>query len=118
MYCSNLDPTSFVASTVETVSSMFEVTWFLFLAAFTSLTETGDIRVVPNSLQGFKYGIFLSIHLGLRMEKDALATQLARFSYRFSYQYTQNGDTDSNVLQTNTVRGIHLKQKWMKVRMS
>lgn len=71
------------ATADETVASMFEISWYTFMAMLSSvIEEASDTRMVTTCMDGFKYSMRLAARLRLKLEKEALAGTLARFTFR------------------------------------
>ena len=101
------------ASSYETVTSLFEVSWYQFMAILSFAIERAtDTKVVSACLDGFKHALRLCTRMNLAQEKNALASSLARFTflYRNRLAFKPRSALEIN---TDMVKGCHLRELWL-----
>lgn len=67
---------------VAIVRFLIEVCWGPMLAAFSVTLDQSDDRLATSQcLQGFRYAIHVTSVLGMKTERDAFVTSVAKFTY-------------------------------------
>jgi Sec7 domain/FYVE zinc finger/Mon2/Sec7/BIG1-like, HUS domain/PH domain len=101
------------ASDPATVQSMFEVSWYNFMAYFSHVIEhTTDTRLVQLCMDGFKHALRISMRVGVRQEQRALGTSLARFVFVNNNRLSKSPKSELDINRA-LVTGEHTKLDWL-----
>lgn len=102
------------ATSLDNVTSLFELSWFQFMALLSQVLERSrDTRIVTLCVDGFKHLLRLCTQIGLPQEKNAVGLSLARYVYMYQSKLSIR---PKSLLEINTdlVKGLHQNLPWLE----
>jgi hypothetical protein len=95
------------------VNGIFEQNWFRLISAFRGKSHfQEDASSLAACIDGYVYGGLIAITLGLRIERQAFAEQLAVITYEANAK--GNSRAEVRKRKQGFARGEHLNQDWHK----